>query len=634
MKITIKKFMELQNVSFTTPAKIEAGHDVGKSTIFRAALFAITGKDFDGKEFDGKIYPKKSETVADLQVEVQIEQSGIIFTKIAKGSEKRAKGSEETILQKSVTATYMVDFKVVGKSEYDDKISEIFGNFQLFCNPDYFRNLSKDDKRQIFTSLVKIDRNTYFAGIPDKALSKGKIAEQKKQISEKEANLAEYSKVQEPEKIEIVNFDEQIAELRLQRENATAKLTPDQLKENAKINAEISELETSVFVPEKLIPLLPEIEKPVYFGVEDLQNGLINTQILEPNTVLFDTQIENLKKKVVQIKSLSLQIENYEDNVKNAKCTLCQVCASKNCEFKKIELRPLSELQDEISQLMPLAVAEKSLQNAESQKIDYLRNFESEKAEKIDDLQRQIRDAENKNEALKLDYEKRNKEIAAKNTEISSRNEAILKDNLKNEAEYQNKKATQIQALKSKLHTLPIFDYSEIDSKIENLEILQKEQQAEIDIYNKNLGAYSHAKTRIAEISEELKLLKSALIASERDLIAFEAAEKRYYNDFEAKINAEMPENIKISLFRQNLSNDGFSEVFDIEFNGSIYAGNGKTIAFYIWLCGWFQSKFGKDLPIFIDEAIILNEKLYSDVKNALILMRNDNYSTLKITEL
>ena len=153
-------------------------------------------------------------------------------------------------------------------------------------------------------------------------------------------------------------------------------------------------------------------------------------------------------------------------------------------------------------------------------------------------------------------------------------------------------------------------------------------------MYNKRIGTYEHAQKRISEISAELQEMKSVLIGYERDLIAFESAEKRYYNDFEAKINSEMPENVKVFLFKKNLSNDGYSEVFDIEFNGSIYAGNGKTIAFYIFLCNWFQSKFGVDLPIFIDEAIILQEKLYSDVKNAVILMRNDNYSTLKITEL
>ena len=141
MKIKIAKFMELLNVNFETPAKIEAPHDGGKSTIFRAVLFAITGKDIDGKEFDGKIYPKNSTMLSDLNVEVEIEQSGVVFNKKATGSEKRAKGSDETELQRSVTAQYFINYRIVGKSEYDAKILEVFGNFHLFCNPDYFRNL-------------------------------------------------------------------------------------------------------------------------------------------------------------------------------------------------------------------------------------------------------------------------------------------------------------------------------------------------------------------------------------------------------------------------------------------------------------------------------------------------------------
>ena len=126
--------------------------------------------------------------------------------------------------------------------------------------------------------------------------------------------------------------------------------------------------------------------------------------------------------------------------------------------------------------------------------------------------------------------------------------------------------------------------------------------------------------------------MKAELIGLERNVIAFESAEKQYYTDFENKINSEMPENVKISLFKKNLSNDGYSDIFEIEFNGSIYAGNGYTIAFYIFLCNWFQTKFEKSLPIFIDEAIILNENLYSNVKNTVILMRNDEQKTLKIT--
>jgi hypothetical protein len=180
---------------------------------------------------------------------------------------------------------------------------------------------------------------------------------------------------------------------------------------------------------------------------------------------------------------------------------------------------------------------------------------------------------------------------------------------------------------------LPAFDYSEIDFKIREIELKAREQQLNIDAYNKASGSFEYAKERIKVLSDDLQKMKESLYASERELIKIEKAENDYYNDFENLINAEMPENVKVSLFKKNLSNDDFTEVFEIEFNGSIYAGNGKTIAFYIWLCSWFQAKFEKSLPIFIDEAIILNEKLYSDVKNTVILMRNDECKTLKITE-
>jgi len=634
MKVTIKKFMELANVSLTTPVKIEAGHDVGKSTIFRAVLFAVTGKDVNGLDFDGCIYPKKSVTVEDLQVEVQIVQSGYIFTKIAKGSEKRTKGSEETSLQKSVNATYMIDYKVVTKSEYDEKIVEVFGNFQLFCNPYYFRNLAKDEKRKIFASLIEIDKSAYFIGIPDKTTTNGKLTQQRAAIAAKQANLQEFQQVQQPEPIEVVDYKSQIDALQKQRNEMQPTLTDEQEAENLEINLQISQLEKSVFIPEKLVPYWSEPEKPKYIDVDELQNELIKVQISEPNVVMLDVAIDNMKKKIETIKSLTLQIENYEENVKNSKCTVCQVCYAPNCEYKRVEIKSLAELQEELSRYMPLESAEKSLENAESQKIDYIRKFEDDKAEKIDYLQKQIRDAENKNAEMKSDYEKRSEIVASENLKFKEQNDEISNKNSLSAATFETEKAQKIQDLKSKLHERPAFNPFEIDDKIDNLKLEIEYQQRQADKYNRDLGAYEHAQKRITEISAELQEMKSVLIGLERDLIAYEAAEKRYYNDFEAKINNEMPQNVKVSLFKKNLSNDGYSECFEIEFDGSIYAGNGKTISFYIFLCNWFQSKFGKNLPIFIDEAIILNEKLYSNTKNAVILMRNDNYSTLKITEL
>ena len=270
MKITVVKFMELQNVSFKTPVKIEAGHDVGKSTIYRAVLFATTGKDVNGKDFDGCIYPKKSDTVDDMTVEVQIEQSGTVFCKKAKGAEKRIKGEEASTLQRSVTATYMIDFATVTKSEYDEKILEVFGNFQLFCNPDYFRQLDKSEKRKIFASLVKIDKSEYFDGVPDKTLTAGKITEHKKAIAAKQANLVELGSVQEPIQPNLVDIKPEIDSLQEQRNSAQPKFTEIEQSENNKINSEISDIEKSVFIPQPLKPLNSLPGDPILVNLEKL----------------------------------------------------------------------------------------------------------------------------------------------------------------------------------------------------------------------------------------------------------------------------------------------------------------------------------------------------------------------------
>jgi hypothetical protein len=633
MKINVVKFMELQGVSFETPVKIEAGHDVGKSTIYRAVLFAVTGKDVNGKDFDGSIYPKKSDTIEDMSVEVQIEQSGVVFCKKAKGTDKRVKGSEDSTLQRSVTATYMIDFATVTKTEYDAKILEVFGNFQLFCNPDYFRSLDKDKKRSIFASIVKIDKLAYFDGIEDKTYTNGKITEQKKAIAAKQANLEELGSVQEPIQLNLVDIKPEIDSLQEQRNSAQPKFTEIEARENLDFNFQISEIEKSVFVPVPLKPITPLPNEPTLIDLDKLRKKYNELQISEPDTVEIETKIATAKRTIEAIRTLSIQIANYDENVKSAKCTVCQVCFTP-CEYKRIEVEPLSKLQEQLSQLATVEECENRISKLESEKIDYLRTFEETKQAALADIKSDGITGKLRNEQLMFDYMNLCKVINETNADISTDNSSISKKNSLNISTFETDKATQIQALKSKLHVLQPVDFSEIDEKIKELNESLSLQQIAIDNYNELLGTYKHAQKRIEEISIELKALKSALIKHERYLIAFESAEKKYYTDFENAINSEMPENVKVSLFKKNLSNDGYSDTFDIEFDGSVYAGNGYTIAFYIFLCNWFQTKFEKYLPIFIDEAIILNESLYSNIKNTVILMRNDEQKTLKITEL
>lgn len=627
--------MELTDVSFETPAKIEAGHDVGKSTIFRAVLFAITGKDFDGKEFDGRIYPKNAKSVSDLTVEVEIEQNGVVFCKKAKGSEKRESGQEKTELVRNVTTTYFVNNDSTGgKKAYDEKILEVFGNFHLFCNPDYFRNLkTNDEKRKIFLPLANIEKSTYFDGLPDKKTISGKIKAQKDEIDACNAKLSELSKVQQPTKISIVDYSEQLADLRTQRQNATPELSLLQVEANNEINRQISELQKSEFIPKPTVEYLAEPEKPEMCDVDGLKKELQKVQLSESDDSLFVLRIAQMRAKIGKIKALQLQIDNYNENIASAKCTICQVCAAPNCEYKRVEIATIDELQNEMSKLMDLRTAERSLENLEAEQINYLRKFEDEKQDRIFELEIQIRNGIEDNDNAAQMYFVESTQTREANTHLFQENQTIQAENSKNRAQFETLKAEKIAELKSKIHSLPDFDYSEIDNQILEIVAKRKAQQEEVDGFNELQGAYNYAQNRIKILSADLEQMKQALYSSEREMIKIEDAENRYYSDFESLINAEMPENVHVSLFKKNLSNDDYSECFEIEFNGSIYAGNGKTIAFYIWLCSWFQSKFEKDLPIFIDEAIILNESLYSDVKNTVILMRNDECKTLKITE-
>ncbi len=283
---------------------------------------------------------------------------------------------------------------------------------------------------------------------------------------------------------------------------------------------------------------------------------------------------------------------------------------------------------------MTIDEVNESINNLESQKIKYLREFADKKESNVFRLQKELNDAISSNKEAVDAFFIEKTQIDEANAQIFAENSKIQIENSNNRANFEAEKAKKISELKAKIHTPAPFDYSEFDAKISELTEKKNAQQKAVDAFNNMQGAYNYAQNRSVVLKNELEQMRQALYGHEREMIKIEAAENKYYSDFEALINNEMPENVHVSLFKKNISNDERSDVFEIEFNGSIYAGNGKTIAFYIWLCSWFQFKFGKDLPIFIDEAIILNESLYSDVKNAVVLMRNDNCKILKITEL
>ena len=51
MKVLIRKFKRLENLTVNVPAEIMGGNGIGKTSILEAISFVLTGKDKNGKEF-------------------------------------------------------------------------------------------------------------------------------------------------------------------------------------------------------------------------------------------------------------------------------------------------------------------------------------------------------------------------------------------------------------------------------------------------------------------------------------------------------------------------------------------------------------------------------------------------------
>ena len=85
MKIKINSFMELDNVSLSTPAKISGKNGIGKTTIFRAFCFAMGMNDpITDKTFDGRIYREKNSQITDTyKVSVELDFGNVILRREA-----------------------------------------------------------------------------------------------------------------------------------------------------------------------------------------------------------------------------------------------------------------------------------------------------------------------------------------------------------------------------------------------------------------------------------------------------------------------------------------------------------------------------------------------------------------------
>ena len=636
MEVKIKKFMELQDVVFSTPCEISGANGQGKTTLLRAILYVLSGKDLDGSTFSENVYPFNPANASDCFADVSVIHEGRTFRKETAAKEIRAAGEIESKIIKSINTKYYIDGQIVDKSSFENEVKKYTAgkDFQLFVNPSHFAGLKTDDKRTVFADFFGFK---VFESDVDVNQLRQALKNTKQKETELIAQIKGLNETPKPEQVEDLreSLNAEISKIETEIRENSFTLQPAEIEHNNKVKQEIETLklqEYPIFKPAEKLPLL------AFKRINDVSELLQKLEAVsqsEFNSTVFKLKIEALEKERDNFYSLQNQINNYAENSSNAKCSICPVCSIENCPQKKSDLRSLEDLQFEFS-LLQVKDWSAEIEILKSNLIVKNNEFEQSKKAEIERLEKEIAEIQSENSEI----EKQNIEIGIKNKAIEQQNAEILEQDAKNATDYvvnrskfETEKAERIKQLESSLIVPKQSDNAAKYDHVAELKKQVSENQAQLDNFNKALGFYENSIQKAEQLGIELAGLRIELAKKEREEILYKDAELLYYTKLQAQINDILPFGFSLKLFEKNKSNDNITLTFDLLFNENLYFSNGQKTVAFAQLCKLFQTKAGVDFPIFVDESAILddqNRELILSLQNIIIVKKSNEKLTIK----
>ena len=642
MKLTINQFQELRGVEVTFPAIIKGRNGAGKSTIKRALAYVLNQPNPDtGKQFQSECYPLHPTIAAEIYADVTLEGESFTLTRHSEPTaQQKEKWQQGDPL--SVVNTGKLNGVPVKMTEYEANVKALTKGLDI-------DELLRDTKK-MRAFLVKLSGMPEYNDQPLKE-ARAKLQKQKEDITITEAMVRDYqgasaakaerrAEAQNPRaKIAIVTAE--VEELKKQAEAITAKitdaqprLTPDEKKHNDEINAQIVQLERAMpqVSPMPQLVLLPTIHT--------------STDVLEREAATLA-----LLKEPKEDAALMVEMENERDAFKEfsrraeaaekaePKCAKCAVCKSAaDCPSCELVGGSAEEWREKAAKA-----------NADANELSELINskLELDKAEYEAKMERK-RDIEKQIAELKAADAAQNSEIEAENAKRRQQYETELAEYQQTHdtevAAWEAEKAAKLADLRAQLIVPVMVDVSDLKDNRDEIMAAVREKEShltalrELERQVTELdAAIETLKANEARKAADLAELRATLVELTGDVERLNSERLEYYRELGTKINEMLPDEISVALFRQNVSNDDFTECCELAFRGKREMSGAEALVFRAALSQALQTAAGVQLPIIIDEAAnVVNGDLLAELTatGCTLLLPDANAERLTITPL
>jgi len=602
------------------PAVIRGRNGAGKSTIKRALAYVLNQQNPEtGKTFGNEVYPLNPATAADIYAEVELAGVGFTLTRrsepTAQQREKWQKGDQLSVV--SVCKLNGVPVKV---TEYQQHVDALTKGLDI-------DSLLKDPKKmRVF--LVRLSGLGAYDETPLKE-ARVKLEKQRKDIDIKsaiirdnETNIAALREKRAAEanpRAQIAVLEGEVATLRAKADELTAKmadlqpkLTEDEKKYNDEINAQIIEIERAQpqVAPMPQLVLLPHVTA----NVEGLQREIDSLKYL-PEPVKDATLTAECDRHLAAVNEFSAKAEAAaQSETKCAKCAICTAAATcKSCE--RLGGTPEEWTEKSAAE----CAAANDLKTLIADKLAMEQSEYAAKMERLKELEQELAtikaDEASKNAAID---EENNRRRAEYDEDLSLYQETHAEQVAAWEAE----KAAKLAALRAQIVVPVVVDVTDLKNQHRSLSNLIAMKEGDLTNLRRKERELADFEASIAILTAngdrhraELEDMQNLLVDLTADVEHLKAERQQYYRTLEESINEILPDDITVALFRQNISNDDFTECCELYFHGSTAMSGAESLVFRATLSQALQRAAGVELPIIIDEAAnVVNADLLAEL--------------------